>query len=792
VGIKEVQLAALLHDIGKFWQRSDKSVKGKHHEELGGRFCREYLPEEIKEVAGLVSLHGSPSDYLSSEYYPLKIVVISDWLSAEEREERVCREKGKPKEEPLISIFSTIDIGKGKVPQEMYYLPKRLLLNKENVFPRVSIDKKSLTAEYENLWNYFIQEIKQLRELSDFDSYFITLYFLLQKYTWAIPSAAYVDIPDISLFDHLKTTCAIASCLKDAEDTYLSNLLSALSKLWKNETLDYEEEKTLNQKKFLLIGGDVSGVQKFIYSITSKGAAKGLRGRSLYLELMSEAIAKFILRRLKLPITNLLYCGGGHFYILAPISADENLERVREEITKRLLKTHHGELYLVLDWIRLSGSDFQRERFGDRWIEINESIAKKKKNKFSEILDEQYHSEIFGPKGEGKETCNVCVNESNYPLIQDEDRPEIKKCRLCESLERLAKDIAEAKYMVEIIEPKEMRNLEEGGWKWALAQFGVGYEFIKTTKDLKKVNAERIVIYKLNDTNFLDADVVIGDTPISFGFRFLLNTPLLEFDELAENSKGLKRWAIIRADIDNLGRIFSEGLGENRTISRVSTLSSMLSLFFCGWIDRICDEYKERIYGIYSGGDDLFIVGSWSDIPEISKDIYRNFREYTCQNPNITLSGGITIAPTTKYPLYKAAELAGKALDEKSKNFNGKDAITFLDIPMKWEKFNGDITNLKDKLFDLLNDGISRGLLQKFYSIYYEFDKKRRRVGKVSAKYDDRHGRWRWLLAYVISRTKVSKEKKPVLKEVEKLFRENIEYSPIAVRWVEFLTRKEG
>jgi hypothetical protein len=44
----------------------------------------------------------------------------------------------------------------------------------------------------------------------------------------------------------------------------------------------------------------------------------------------------------------------------------------------------------------------------------------------------------------------------------------------------------------------------------------------------------------------------------------------------------------------------------------------------------------------------------------------------------------------------------------------------------------------------------------------------------------------------VISRTKVSKEKKPVLKEVEKLFRENIEYSPIAVRWVEFLTRKEG
>jgi len=38
----------------------------------------------------------------------------------------------------------------------------------------------------------------------------------------------------------------------------------------------------------------------------------------------------------------------------------------------------------------------------------------------------------------------------------------------------------------------------------------------------------------------------------------------------------------------------------------------MLSLFFMGWMEKICerDEYKDRVYAIYSGGDDLFIVGA--------------------------------------------------------------------------------------------------------------------------------------------------------------------------------------
>ncbi|HHE75787.1 MAG TPA: hypothetical protein ENL31_01495 [Candidatus Aciduliprofundum boonei] len=61
--------------------------------------------------------------------------------------------------------------------------------------------------------------------------------------------------------------------------------------------------------------------------------------------------------------------------------------------------------------------------------------------------------------------------------------------------------------------------------------------------------------------------------------------------------------------------------------------------------------------------------------------------------------------------------------------------------------------------------------------------------GELSARYDDRYGRWRWLLAYLIARTR-SKDNERLLKEIESLIYKNIEHLPVAVRWVEYMTRE--
>ena len=65
----------------------------------------------------------------------------------------------------------------------------------------------------------------------------------------------------------------------------------------------------------------------------------------------------------------------------------------------------------------------------------------------------------------------------------------------------------------------------------------------------------------------------------------------LYFSHLAEISKGTNKMGILKMDVDNLGKIFSRGL-ENPSISRVSTLSSFMDLFFSGYINQIAIRYR--------------------------------------------------------------------------------------------------------------------------------------------------------------------------------------------------------
>ena len=99
---------------------------------------------------------------------------------------------------------------------------------------------------------------------------------------------------DISLYDYIKIKSAIVSSLySDKNDSNLYNL---------ND----------NEEYFALLSADISGIQRFIYTISSKGALKSLRARSFYLEIMLEHIVDEILEEFNLSRFNLLYTGGGH------------------------------------------------------------------------------------------------------------------------------------------------------------------------------------------------------------------------------------------------------------------------------------------------------------------------------------------------------------------------------------------------------------------------------------------------------------------------------------------------
>ena len=106
----------------------------------------------------------------------------------------------------------------------------------------------NLEYSYKKIWEEFYNDIKKVSiEYLTVD----TVCHILRKYTSLIPSAVYKSYPDISLFDHSKTTAAIAQCLY--------------------QYVQEKGENSINDKirYFTLVSGEISGIQEFIYNISS-------------------------------------------------------------------------------------------------------------------------------------------------------------------------------------------------------------------------------------------------------------------------------------------------------------------------------------------------------------------------------------------------------------------------------------------------------------------------------------------------------------------------------------------
>lgn len=769
--------AALLHDIGKFRERalgakSDPQAKYTHekHSQEFVFGLKSFLGDEpLRKMLGdAVLRHHSP------QYRDELLVSAVDIIAADERAES----EGQAEETtrftaPLESILARIW---GYEDSQVYFPLKPLALDTETIFAR---PESHVSQEaYKRYWLSFHQEAQKLLP-QDWQG----LFYLLKKYLWCVvSSASRGEIHDISLFDHLRVTAAIAACLhheRCSEDE--------LNKIRKGAP----EER--GKERFLLLKGDISGIQNFIYTITSKGAAKGLRGRSVYLQILTEVIANWILERLQMPFVNLLYQGGGHFMLLLPANSEENLQDLRRELAKKLFAAHSTDLYVALGWTLLNANDFGPKRFAKKWQEASEKVEQAKRQRFVELesglFDQLFQSQSHQRKAD---VCDICQAEDPLGLISDKkDDREFKKCHLCKSFEDLGNDVARARYLMLVqLKDEQKEDTHISSCQDVLAQFGYRVAFLQELEPTIP-GARHVGLYRLNDTDFLTQEMLdwaqkVRESGVStsLGFRFLANvTPLqddkiLDFDDLAKQSTGITRVGILRMDVDNLGQIFGNGI-PNATISRIATVSSMLQLFFEGWVHRAAEVHPNKIYAIYSGGDDLFFVGAWDAIVELAWKIRKDFREFT-GNEQVTLSAGIAVEEA-KFPLYQAARNAGNAL-EAAKALPRKNAISLLGKPLDWANFER-ARHLKERLVALLQGrngkSVPRGLLTKLANIY-----------ALHKKYPDRP-RWTVRLLYDVTRLGEShKEFKNELQALQMMIGRDglIDFLDLPVRWAEMLT----
>jgi len=674
--LQTVVLAAMLHDIGKFAQRTGRHA-GRSHPELSTWFVSEYLGNEWEEVAHAVGYHHLPAA-TSARDVPLALtLVLADWMSSGERRELPAGETGEPGNDALVSIFSRLTDGGTKTSYPLRVLPAD---GKLEPAPGVTTGRES----YRELWDSFVAECQTVRRD---DAHLLTAQLLsvLEKYTMFVPSAAWKSETDISLYHHLKSTAAIASCLH--LDGLSAADLDALIKAF----------DTTDRPVAMLVGGDVSGIQSFIYNLRAKGALKSLRGRSLYLQLLPEAIAGLLLAEFGLTRANLLYCGGGHFYVLVPAvtDAEARLAGIVGRVEKTLLNAHGGRLGVALAMQELRPRDFRRQDFGLAWDGLHLRLAREKRRRFSRLLAEPEGLRlVLGPPDSGgeKPACSVCGDETDNKGGQGQPL-----CSMCASFADLSSSLREAAALVEV--PTDRREEQTPTWFDVLAN--VGCEYSLEHHPQRGTNA-----WLLNGTDFVQAGFN--------GFRFLAKhvpegtegTATLE--ELADHADGINRWGVLRLDVDNLGETFKTGLGADRSISRLSMLSYLLGYFSSARVQAVAreDEYKDKVYLAYSGGDDLFAIGPWSILPGFAERIKDDFVRFT--SGRLTVSAGIFVAPSARFPVYEAADEAGNA--EAESKTTGRNRLTFLDTALGWSDLP-KVVAIKDGLVGLLKDELPRSIL---------------------------------------------------------------------------------
>ncbi len=144
------------------------------------------------------------------------------------------------------------------------------------------------------------------------------------------------------------------------------------------------------------------------------------------------------------------------------------------------------------------------------------------------------------------------------------------------------------------------------------------------------------------------------------------------FDEMARQAAGAPFLGVLRMDVDNLGAVFSLGVAPGeRSLSKLAALSRILDWFFRGWVPIRAAGHD--VYVTYSGGDDVFLVGAWDRMVHLAIEIERDFRDFACGNPDLTLSGGLALVKK-HFPIGRAAEQSADLLNGLAKG-ERRDAV---------------------------------------------------------------------------------------------------------------------
>ena len=303
------------------------------------------------------------------------------------------------------------------------------------------------------------------------------------------------------------------------------------------------------------------------------------------------------------------------------------------------------------------------------------------------------------------------------------------------------------------------------------------------------VQAVRVIVP--NDTDFLSETAVINDLPPSVSLSFLpiANTvptnaakQVLEFAEIARQSAGAEYLAALKMDVDNFTSIFAEGLVRGATsLAHRMTLSRSFSYFFLGYVNAIARRYplidptgsviedSAKLYTVFAGGDDLFLLGPWNVVIDAAWHMRQDFMHYTGNRDNLTISAGVTYCKPT-FPIRRFTDLtdeaigAAKAFKEETQDnkiHDAKDALSLFGEVLHWDRSINRSKGIELFSFDQLYNEFARPLAKLVEEsnaeagVSHAFLMNLLTLKRTSL--DQRKMDWKWKLPYLLAQAGVRK-----------------------------------
>lgn len=693
----KLAIGALLHDIGKLLYRYND---GRNHSRSGYEYLKDVVHIEDRKILEQVLYHHASllkNARIENNSLAYITYIADNIASASDRRKTQEEESGFDREMSLQSIFNLLNGN-----------DEKLCYSAEQLNKTINYPTSVSTGFDEVFYGKIVNEIENnLRGITWDNNYLNSLLEVLEVQLSYIPSSTMKsEVADISLYDHVKLTAAIAASIKEWLDE--NNISDYKETLFKGASGFYDK------KVFLLFSMDMSGIQDFIYTIASKNALRMLRSRSFYLEIFMENLIDELLDYIGMSRANLIYSGGGHAYIITANTENikQKIAEFESKINEWLLGEFKTALFLGCGYAECSANELHNKPEGayrQIYKNVSKMISQKKMKRYSAAQIIKLNSE---GKKDGTRECRVCRRTSK--LLEDDDI-----CSVCNAMIDMSQNILYKGFYIVTENPKDKAALPLPFGRYLVAD-----NRKELLEKMKQDDSSYIRAYTKNKSytgfkvvkNLWVGDYTLGDS----------------FEELAKKSEGINRIAVFRADVDNLGDAFVNGFASKKygekymTISRTATFSRKMSMFFKYHINYILEngefyiaDKKEEERGkrnatiVYSGGDDVFVVGSWDDVVGFAVDLQKSLKEFS--QDTLTISGGIGIYPA-KYPINNMARLTGE-LEECSKKYRNevtkqeKNAITLFtqpqeksgnnslsltqDMTFSWKDFENNVVRIK-------------------------------------------------------------------------------------------------